>query len=51
VASPNGSGILDTTTRIGIEKDAPGLHSGAAMMNRALELAAILKHGADDKRA
>ncbi|MFH1537728.1 MAG: flavodoxin family protein [bacterium] len=46
VASPQGSGLFDKNIRIGIDNDNMGLHSGSAMMNRALELAAIMKRGA-----
>lgn len=45
VASPQGSGVFDKEIRYGIENDLPGLHSASAMMNRALELAAIMKRG------
>jgi len=44
VASPFGSGMLDKE-RLGVMKDNMGLHSGSAMMNRALELAALVKRG------
>ncbi len=43
VASPQGSGMFDKSIRLGVEKDNFGLHSASAMMNRALELSAIMK--------
>jgi multimeric flavodoxin WrbA len=45
VASPQGSGIMDKNVHLGIKHDPMGLHSGSAMMNRALELSTILKRG------
>lgn len=47
VASPMGSGIFDKSIRHGVETDNMGLHSGSAMMNRAIELATLLKKGAE----
>lgn len=44
VASPKGSGKFDPP-RMGIEKDEVGLQSLRPIMNRALELAAIVKKG------
>ena len=46
VASPQGSGIMDKKVRLGVKNDPMGLHSGSAMMNRALELSTILRRGA-----
>lgn len=46
VASPMGSGAFDKNIRLGAMNDIPGLHSASAMMNRALELATLLKRGA-----
>jgi hypothetical protein len=52
VSSENGSGEFDPDIRIGIEKDKIGLQSIRAIMNRALELAAIIKNkeGIDRKK-
>jgi len=49
VASPNGSGIFDKSIRLGVEKDLSGLHSASAMMNRALELSALIKSGSEKR--
>lgn len=46
VASPMGSGVFDKNIRHGVETDNMGLHSASAMMNRAIELATLLKKGA-----
>ena len=46
VASPQGSGMFVKDIRHGIKEDNMGLHSASAHMNRALELAALLKRGA-----
>ena len=45
VASAGGSGVFDKNIRLGIEKDAAGLHTAAKMVERAVELANILKSG------
>lgn len=52
VSSENGSGEFDPDIRIGIEKDKIGLQSIRAIMNRALELTAIIKNkeGIDRKK-
>jgi multimeric flavodoxin WrbA len=52
VSSENGSGEFDPGIRIGIEKDKIGLQSIRAIMNRALELTAIIKNkeGIDRKK-
>lgn len=43
VASPMGSAEFDPAIRIGIEKDEVGLQTMGPIMNRALDLAAIMK--------
>lgn len=45
VASQFGSGMFDKNVRHGVESDNMGLHSASAMMNRAIELASIVKRG------
>ncbi|MBP7735549.1 MAG: flavodoxin family protein [Spirochaetes bacterium] len=47
VASPNGTGLFDKEIRHGVEQDLAGLHSAAAMMKRAVELARIIKKGSE----
>jgi multimeric flavodoxin WrbA len=43
VSSPDGSGTFDKAIRTGVEKDENGLKSGRVIMNRAVEIATILK--------
>jgi len=50
VSSPHGSGIFDKDVWIGIEKDEVGLRSAGEIMNRALQLAILIKGGGGDKR-
>lgn len=47
VASPGGTGLLDRNIRHGVSHDPAGLHSAAAMMKRAVELATIIKKGSE----
>ena len=47
VASPQGSGFFDKKIRLGVNEDQMGLHSASSHMNRALELSALLKRGAE----
>lgn len=47
VASPHGMGLVDTNNRHGVSHDPAGLHSAAAMMKRAVELATIIKKGSE----
>lgn len=44
VASPGGMGLLDKSVRLGVELDAPGLHSALAMVDRALDLARLTRN-------
>ena len=43
VASREGTGLFDKSMRHGIELDEPGLHSGRAMVERALALAEMMQ--------
>ena len=43
VASREGTGLFDKAIRHGIALDEPGLHSGRAMIDRALELAGMMQ--------
>jgi multimeric flavodoxin WrbA len=45
LASENGMGLFNKEIRHGAARDAAGIHSGAAMMKRAVELAALIKKG------
>jgi multimeric flavodoxin WrbA len=45
VASENGMGLFDKDIRLGVARDAAGLHSAAAMMKRAVELATLVRKG------
>lgn len=45
VASPGGTGLFDKSIRLGVEHDDLGRHSAQAMMNRAAELAMLIRQG------
>lgn len=45
VSSMHGTGRFDPKVRLGVENDPWGLDSGRAVMERALELATIIKRG------
>lgn len=43
VASPGGTGLFDPAVRLGVEVDEPGLRSGEAIVDRAIEVMKLLK--------
>ena len=43
VASRNGAGVFDKEVRLGIEEDLSGIDSAKQIMNRAVELAKLIK--------
>jgi len=43
VASPGGSGEFVKDVRLGVKLDEPGLHSGTAIMERAVELLQLIR--------
>lgn len=46
VATRDGLGLFEKDIRLGVELDTGGLHSGRAMMARAVELCQLIKKGA-----
>ncbi len=44
VSSPSGMGQFDKEIRHGVKDDLAGLHSGSAMIDRAIELAELIGH-------
>lgn len=48
VSSPEGCGLFDKDIRLGVEHDRAGIHSAAAMMERAVELASLVRRGMEN---